>query len=239
MRYASGKCQSPIWWEQTKNMCGRFTLRASPAEIAGYFEFLRDLTDWDKPRFNIAPTQSILAVRKGDSGRVPARLRWGLIPSWAKDMKMAASMINARAETVAEKPAYRAAFKRRRCLIPANGFYEWQKDGKLKIPYLISLRSSELFAFAGLWEKWHAPDGNIIESCTVLTTSANELMATIHDRMPVILPPSVYDVWLSPEVEDTEALTELLAQYPADDMQAVRVSDVVNNARNEVDPRLA
>ena len=219
-------------------MCGRFTLRASPSEIAEFFEVMRDLVEWVTPIFNIAPTQSILAIRADSAGREPARLRWGLIPSWAKDTKLAATMINARAETVSEKPAYRAAFKRRRCLVPVSGFYEWQKDGKAKIPYLISLRSSELFAFAGLWEKWHAPDGSIVESCSVLTTSANELMATIHDRMPVILLSSVYDVWLSPEVEDSGALSELLVQYPADYMHAVRVSEVVNNARNEVDPRL-
>ncbi len=219
-------------------MCGRFTLRASASEIAAYFELMHDLIACDSPRFNIAHTQSVLAIRAGSAGWEPARLRWGLIPSWAEDTKLAATMINARAETVTEKPAYRAAFKRRRCLVPFSGFYEWQKDGKAKIPYLISLRSSELFAFAGLWEKWHAPDGSIVESCSVLTTSANELMATIHDRMPVILLSSVYDVWLSPEVDDSGALSELLVQYPVDDMQAVRVSDVVNNARNEVDPRL-
>ena len=219
-------------------MCGRFTLRASAREIAEFFDLVRDLVEWDVPRFNIAPTQSVLAVRDGQSGREAARLRWGLIPSWSQDMKLAASMINARAETVAEKPAFRAAFKRRRCLIPANGFYEWQRNGKSKVPHLISLRSSDLFAFAGLWESWHAPDGSVVESCTVLTTSANELMATIHDRMPVILPVSEYGVWLDAQVQDASVLSELLVPYAADDMQAERVSDVVNNARNEVDPRL-
>lgn len=219
-------------------MCGRFTLRASPAEIAEAFELLRDLSEWERPRFNIAPTQSILAVRAGDEGREAARMRWGLIPSWAKDTKLAASMINARAETVAEKPAYRAAFKRRRCLVPVSGFYEWRRDGKSKVPYLISLRNEELFAFAGLWEKWKSPDGELVESCTVLTTSPNELMSTIHDRMPVILKPADYGVWLDPQLDDAGALSTLLVSYPSDEMQAEQVSDVVNNARNEVDPRL-
>ncbi len=220
-------------------MCGRFTLRASPTEIAEAFELLRDLFECERPRFNIAPTQSILAVRAGSDGREAARMRWGLIPSWAKDTKLAASMINARAETVAEKPAFRAAFKRRRCLVPVSGFYEWQRDGKTKVPYLISLCREKLFAFAGLWEKWKSPEGELIESCTVLTTSPNELMATIHDRMPVILKPSDYGAWLDPQLEDASALSKLLASYPSDEMRVEQVSDVVNNARNEVDPRFS
>lgn len=219
-------------------MCGRFTLRASASEIAEFFELMRDLVEWDTPRFNIAATQSILAVRAGRAGREPVRLRWGLIPSWAKDTKLAATMINARAETVAGKPAYRAAFKRRRCLIPVSGFYEWRRDGKSKTPFLISLRNEELFAFAGLWEKWKSPDGELVESCTVLTTSPNELMATIHDRMPVILKPADYGVWLDPQLDDAGALFTLLVSYPTEEMQAEQVSHVVNNARNEVDPRL-
>ena len=220
-------------------MCGRFTLRASASQIAEFFELLRDQIDWNIPRFNIAPMQSILGVRASSVGREPVRFRWGLIPSWAKDAKLAASLINARAETVAEKPAFRAAFKRRRCLIPVNGFYEWQRDGKHKTPHLISLTSSELFALAGLWEQWQSPDGSVIESCTLLTTSPNELMATIHDRMPVILKPTDYGVWLDPQLEAAPALSSLLVPYPADEMQVIRVSDVVNNARNEIDPRLA
>ena len=219
-------------------MCGRFTLRASASEIAEFFELMRDLVECDAPRFNIAPTQSILAVREASTGREPVRFRWGLIPSWSKDTKMAASMINARAETVAEKPAFRSAFRRRRCLIPVSGFYEWQRDGKAKTPHLISPRNAALFGFAGLWEKWQAPDGELVESCTILTTSPNELMATIHDRMPVILTPNDFGVWLDPQVDDVSALSALLVPYPSDEMQAEQVSDVVNNARNEVDPRL-
>lgn len=219
-------------------MCGRFTLRASPNEIAEFFELTRDLSEWDRPRFNIAPTQSILAIREVSAGREPAHMKWGLIPSWAKDAKMAASMINARSETVAENPAFRAAFKRRRCLIPVSGFYEWHREGKTKTPHLFSPRSTKLFALAGLWEKWQAPEGEPVESCTILTTSANELMATIHDRMPVILPHAAFGVWLDPEMQEADVLKELLVPYSADDMQSEIVSDVVNNARNDVDPRL-
>lgn len=220
-------------------MCGRFTLRASASEIAEFFELIRDLVDWDEPRFNIAPTQSILAVRASSGGREPVRLRWGLIPAWAKDTKLAASLINARAETVAEKPSFRTAFRRRRCLIPVDGFYEWRREGKSKVPHWFSLRSQELFAFAGMWEKWQAPDGTAVETCATLTTTPNDLMATIHDRMPVILKPSDYDVWLDPQVDDVNALSSLLVPYPAEEMQAEQVSDVINNARNEVDPRLS
>ena len=220
-------------------MCGRFTLRASASEIAEFFELLRDRVDWEIPRFNIAPTQSILAIRTSSAGREPMRLRWGLIPFWAKDTKLAAGLINARAETVAEKPSFRAAFRKRRCLIPVDGFYEWKREGKNKVPHWFSLRSQKLFAFAGMWEKWQAPDGSLVETCATLTTTPNELMATIHDRMPVILKPSDYDVWLDPQVEDASALSALLVPYPADEMQAEQVSEVINNARNEVDPRLA
>ena len=218
-------------------MCGRFTLRASASEIAEFFELMRDLVEWDVPRFNIAPTQSILAVRESSTGREPVRLRWGLIPAWAKDTKLAASLINARSETVADKPSFRTAFRKRRCLIPADGFYEWRREGKSKVPHWFSLRSGELFAFAGMWEKWQAPDGTSVESCATLTTAPNELMATIHDRMPVILKPSDYAVWLDPQIDDANALSSLLVPYPADEMQAEQVSDVINNARNEVDPR--
>jgi len=218
-------------------MCGRFTLRASASEIAIFFELIRDQVDWDAPRFNIAPTQSVLAVRAISGGREPVRLRWGLIPFWATDTKLAASLINARAETVADKPSFRSAFRKRRCLIPVDGFYEWKREGKKKVPHWFALRSGGLFAFAGMWEKWQAPDGTSIETCATLTTSPNELMATVHDRMPVILKRSDYNVWLDPQLDDAEVLSKLLVPYPTDEMRAEPVSDVINNARNEVDPR--
>ncbi len=219
-------------------MCGRFTLRTPVAQIAEFFQLIRDQFDWPEPRFNIAPTQSVLAIRRSDAGREPTRLRWGLIPSWAKDMKIGASLINARGETVAEKPAFRTAFRRRRCLIPADGFYEWKRDGSQKTPYLMTLQDESLFAFAGLWDRWKSPSGGTIESCSVITTTPNELMATLHDRMPVILSPANYHVWLDPSVEDAGALTSLLVPYPADEMRAEQVSTIINNARNEVDPRV-
>ena len=218
-------------------MCGRFTLRTKVALLAKMFEFVFD-GDWP-PRWNIAPTQPVLAVRTREDGtREGARLQWGLIPFWSKDGKMAASMINARAETVSEKPAFRVAFRRRRCLIPADGFFEWQRVGTKKVPHLISLRSEEPFAFAGLWERWVSPVGEAIESCTVVTTTPNELMATIHDRMPVIVRPADYGVWLGRQLDDVLAWSSLLVPYPADEMQAELVSDIISNARNEVDPRL-
>ena len=220
-------------------MCGRFTLRASASEIAAYFELMHDLVAWDAPRFNIARTQSVLAVRATDAGREAVRLHWGLIPPWEKDTKRAASLVNARSETVAKLPSFRAAFRNRRCLIPASGFYDSKPDGKsTKTPHLISLHNEALFAFAGLWESWSAPDGSVVESCTILTTSPNELVATIHDRMPVILRPADFSVWLDPRFDDVSALSSLLVPYPADEMQAEPVSRDINNYRNEFDPRL-
>ena len=214
-------------------MCGRFTLRTSPGEVAEVFEVAGpvQLT----LRYNIAPTQSIAAVRQTEAGaRELALLRWGLIPSWAKDASIGSSLCNARAEGIATKPAFRAAFKRRRCLIPADGFYEWQKfaaSPKQKQPYYITLDEG-LFAFAGLWEFWKGPEGGV-ESCTLITTDPNELMAPIHDRMPVILPRAVWPVWLDAAVEEPDVLTSLLQPYPAERMRATPVSTLVNSAKNE------
>jgi putative SOS response-associated peptidase YedK len=194
-------------------MCGRFTLRTPPAVLVEHFR-LNSLPDLS-PRLNIAPTQQIGVVRQSAPGqREFVWMKWGLIPRWAKDPKIANQMINARAETAAEKPAYRDAFKRRRCLIAADGFYEWQKTGpKSKQPYFIHMKDHRLFSFAGLWERWGE-----IESCTLLTTSPNQLCAPIHDRMPVILSPADYDRWLDPQVTDAAELQPLLDCYPADEM---------------------
>lgn len=167
-------------------MCGRFTLRVPAAELVEIFRLLRrpDV----QPRYNIAPTQPVAVVRRIDRGRELSMLRWGLVPSWAKDPKIGARMINARAETVATKPAFRTALRRRRCLVPADGFYEWAKSaGGTKQPHYITRRDGRPFAFAGLWESWDGPDGSSIESCTIVTTEANDLVGRIHDRMPVIL----------------------------------------------------
>ena len=214
-------------------MCGRFTLGLSPLELVEVFELLREPVVI--PRFNIAPTQSVAVVRAGEEGRECGQMRWGLIPSWAKDEKISARLINARAETVAEKPSFRSAFKRRRCLIPADGFYEWKKlEGKSKQPYMIGMRGDEPFAFAGLWEHWTDPGGKEVESCTIITTEANELLAELHHRMPVILHEQDYDRWLDPKEAEKDRLLALLAPYESSAMRAYPVSTLVNSPRNDV-----
>ena len=177
-------------------MCGRFTLRAPASALATLFDGTEEPVV--VPRYNIAPTQPVLLLRMNADTRHRewAFAIWGLIPSWSKDPSIGARMINARAETVAEKPSFRAAFRRRRCLIPADGFYEWQKQGSRKQPYLIGLTDDQPFALAGLWETWQGPDGSLLESCTILTTDPNELMAPLHNRMPVMLAPDDYEQWL-------------------------------------------
>jgi len=215
-------------------MCGRFTLKASPAEMAASFELFRE-PEW-APRFNIAPSQPIGGIRNVEGQREWSQLRWGLIPSWAKDEKIGYRMINARCETVHEKPSFRSAFKRRRCLIPVDGFYEWTAVGegrsKPKQPFHIRRTDQQTFAFAGLWECWTSADGSKVESCTIVTTSANSLLAQIHDRMPVILNPNEYAAWLDPDVE-AEALQQLLVPHGADAYEMYPVAFDVNNARTE------
>jgi putative SOS response-associated peptidase YedK len=212
-------------------MCGRFTLTAPAETLARQFQAAEPSFDFE-PRYNIAPTQEVPLVRQETNG--PGReillARWGLIPSWSKDGK---GFINARADTVADKPVFRSAFRKRRCLVPANGYYEWQKVGKAKQPYYIYLRDGQPFGFAGLWETWHAPDGEVIESCSILTTDANELMRPIHDRMPVIVQPAHYDRWLDPVNQEVDALRSLMQPYPASAMAAHAVSTWVNNPRHE------
>lgn len=217
-------------------MCGRFTLRASGDALATLF----DLPDAPLvvPRYNIAPTQPIGIVRTGASGdaREWALTAWGLVPSWSKDPTIGSRMINARAETAAEKPSFRAAFRRRRCLIPADGFYEWQKQGSRKQPYVITMQDDAPFAFAGLWEYWEGADGSALETSTILTTSPNALMEPLHNRMPVILAPEDYALWLGTgEVNRKEAslLQHLLRPFPAERMRATPVSTYVNTPRNE------
>lgn len=218
-------------------MCGRITLKASPEEMARAFSLLRD-PEW-VASFNIAPSQPVGSVRLVDGRREWTLFRWGLIPSWAKDEKIGYRTFNARGETVHEKPSFRTAFKRRRCLIVADGFYEWQRLGdatksssKSKQPFYIRRTDQRPFAFAGLWECWTPSDGSEVESCTIVTTEANELLAPIHDRMPVILSPDEYDLWLDPEIE-AAALRQLLDPHPATDFEMYPVSSDVNNARIE------
>jgi len=213
-------------------MCGRFTQAADGEIIAQVFE-LPEPPELPR-RYNIAPTQDVAAVRRAeDGGRELVRLHWGLIPSWAKERAMGARMINARAETLVEKPAFRAAFRARRCLIVADGFYEWQKLGARKQPYFIGFTDRRPFAFAGLWERWIGEGSEAVESCTIVTTEANELLAPIHDRMPVILDPDVFAPWIDPAEKDTERLAGLLRPYPPGPLQAYPVSFFVNNPAND------
>jgi len=209
-------------------MCGRFAFY-SPAEATAALFGVGEALEI-KPRYNIAPTQDIAAVRDGSDGaRELALLRWGLVPFWAKDPSIGNRMINARAETVAEKPSFRAAYAKRRCLILADGFYEWRKEGDGKTPYFISLASGEPFAFAGLWEDWHAKDSEeSLQSTAIITTAANDFMSTLHHRMPVVLERETANRWLD---GDNDLLAEITAQSPA--FQAWPVDRRVNNARNE------
>lgn len=213
-------------------MCGRFNLRTPASELIEIFELVRSFDA--SPRYNIAPTQPVLTVRKSETGREPAFLHWGLIPSWSKDPAIGSRMINARAESVASKPSFRSAFRRRRCLIPADGFYEWKKTGpRTKQPYHIRLANGRPFAFAGLWEHWEGSDSSVIESCTIITTDANERLAEVHDRMPVILHRDDYNLWLDPDNDDRAALEALLTPYPAEEVTFDPVSQSVNNPRND------
>lgn len=220
-------------------MCGRFTLNQSAVSLAQVFhvEPVSDLAE-----YNIAPTQMVATVLQNPESekREFKQLHWGLIPSWAKDAGMGAKLINARAETVAEKPSFRSAFKHRRCLVLADGFYEWQRQQGKKQPFYFRLQDGQPFAFAGLWEKWRGlrqpeagtPANEEIISCTILTTAANELLQPIHERMPVILEPQDYDLWLDSQVETPQTLQQLLRPYPAPAMTAYPVSTLVNNPRH-------
>jgi putative SOS response-associated peptidase YedK len=210
-------------------MCGRFNLFTNPRLFAEVFAVARTFDDDWTPAYNIAPTQKVLCIRDGDD-REFFRAKWGLIPSWAKDAKIGASCINARVETVDTKPAFRSAFKKRRCLVVADGFYEWRKTDKQ--PHFISLKSGEQMAFAGLWETWKSPDG-MVESCTICTTDANDMMGQLHDRMPVILPSTAIDHWLDPKVSDPDELKPMLRQLPSEEMQSWTVGKAVGNVRNQ------
>ncbi len=216
-------------------MCGRFTLRAPASVVAEHFAVF-EMPPF-APRFNIAPTQPVAVVRMTPDRSEPERqivpLRWGLVPSWAKDPAIGARMINARAETVAEKPAFRTAMRRRRCLVAADGFYEWCRVGKRKQPYFIRLRDDGPFAFAGLWESWEGPDHSQLDTCTILTTEPNDLMRPIHNRMPLILAPEHYAAWLDASRRDPEPLASLLRPYPDSEMTAHQVDILVNSARND------
>ena len=217
-------------------MCGRFTLTSDPAELQGHFGFLSEFTDSEffdhGPRYNIAPTQDVLTVTN-DGQRRGELMRWGLVPFWAKDLKAGARMINAVGETVSTKPAFKAALRKRRCLVLANGFYEWQKNGKRRLPTYIYPESGEPLAFAGLWETWKSPEGLVIRSCTIITTSANSFIEPLHTRMPVILSDETQALWLDPLTEDTTNLEPLLIPAPEEFLTSHPVSETVNSVRNQ------
>lgn len=217
-------------------MCGRFTLRTPLKQVADAFDLeptlLADGVEWPA-RYNIAPTQDVAVVRQGSGeGRKLSWLRWGLIPSWADDPAIGNRMINARGESLATKPAYRDAFRRRRCLVVADGFYEWKQQARPKQPYHIRLADEQPFAFAGLWDHWERGELSI-DSCTIVTTDANELLRPLHQRMPVIVDPADYATWLDPQCQEPETLEALLTSYAADRMTMSPVSTVVNSARSD------
>ena len=210
-------------------MCGRYTLKTPLNVLTERFD-IGEAPSSITPSYNIAPTQHVATVLSENGKRKLEMLRWGLIPSWADDPEIGNRMINARAETVAEKPSYRRAFKKSRCLILADGFYEWQKTDSGKQPFHIRMRDESPFAFAVLWESWDKGDG--IRSCTIITTDANDLVGEVHNRMPVILHPEDYEMWLDPDFDEREPLTSLLKPFPAEAMEAYPVSRRVNKPSN-------
>ena len=214
-------------------MCGRYALYSPADAIADLFDATAEIDDL-APRYNAAPMQWLPVIRRRPSGeRVIHALRWGLLPSWAKDETIAARLINARAETLSEKPAFRAAYRARRCIVPADGFYEWAKRPDGKQPYFIHAPDGTVLAFAGLWERWIRPaDAEVIDSFTILTTEANPRIQPLHDRMPVILAPEVVDVWLD-RATDPARLSELLTPFPEERLAMHPVSRAVGNVRNE------
>ena len=219
-------------------MCGRYRLARKKEILAETFD-VDDDVEWS-PRYNVAPGQNVPVVRQ-DAAR-PLRsislVRWGLIPFWAKDAKAGYKMINARAKTVASTPAFRDPFRSRRCLIPADAFYEWTKEGNQTSPFCFSMADDSIFAFAGIWDRWRNSDTEWVETCSIITTSANALLSGIHDRMPVVVKPESYDLWLDPGFKRADALHDLLKPFPADAMRYHRVSTRVNSVKND-DPACA
>ena len=212
-------------------MCGRFTRIISLEEIIEAFVVVETACDLG-PSYNIAPTQPIAVIANESGARRLVTLRWGLIPSWAKEPSIGNKMINARAETLTLKPSFRQAFKKRRCLIVADGFFEWQKRGREKVPLYIRMQSKQSFGFAGLYEYWTSPEGETIGTCAIITTEANDLLRPIHNRMPVILPPEHHAVWLNPTIGEETLLLPLLQPFPGDTMEAYEVSRLVNSPKH-------
>lgn len=215
-------------------MCGRFTLTATLEEVLNRFDIEEFLDEENYgPNYNVAPTQSVLVIINNGSMNKMGYLRWGLIPPWAEDMSIGNKMINARSETLLEKSSFRSPFRKKRCIVIADSFYEWKKiDRNTKTPMRIKLKNNDLFGMAGLWEQWKTPEGKSIFTCTVITTSPNELMKDIHDRMPVILRPEDEKIWLDPTISDMTKLTQLLQPLETDLMEAYEVSSLVNSPKN-------
>ena len=211
-------------------MCGRFSRKATLQAIIDEFE-IEDVTGTIKPSYNVAPGQDVAVILK-DENRKLGLLKWGLIPSWAKDPAIGNRMINARAESVAEKPSFKHPIRRKRCLIVADGFYEWRKEGKQKVPMYIFLKDQKPFVFAGLWDTWTAPDGKMVATCTIITTEPNTFMERIHNRMPVILPKHHIDTWLDRSIDNEQEVLPLLKPYPEKEMDAYEVSRFVNSPKN-------
>jgi putative SOS response-associated peptidase YedK len=217
-------------------MCGRYRLSRRKQVVEECFESASEVSeeeDWS-PRYNIAPTQGVATIRQSGSSRILSMMRWGLVPSWASDIKIGNQLINGRSETVLEKPAFREAFRTRRCLIPADGFYEWKKSGKQRQPFHFGMKDNSLFAFAGVWDRWRSPGGPMLQSCSILTAAANELLDGVHDRMPVILPRRHYEAWLTAPAPQAARLAELLVPFDAASMRRYPVSSLVNKPENEM-----
>ncbi len=212
-------------------MCGRYTLRANADVLSSEFHLTQ--VPPTTPRYNVAPSQQVAVVTAAEPTRLQ-HFRWGLVPSWAKDPAIGNRMINARSESLAEKPSFRTALKRRRCLVLADGFYEWFAEGKRKTPIFVHREGHRPFAFAGLWGSWQAPGGEVLHSCTFATTAPNALMSRYHDRMPAILTADTYAAWLADGALESDALDRLLVPYAADDLVAYPVSTLVNAPANDV-----
>jgi putative SOS response-associated peptidase YedK len=215
-------------------MCGRYRLSRRKQIIEEHFDIVSGEEDWT-PRYNIAPTQPVPVIRQHpkEPSRMLSLMRWGLIPSWAKDTPGSAGMINARSETAATKPAFRDPLKFRRCLVPADAFYEWKRTGAAKQPFCFDVNDGELFAFAGLWDRWRDPSGQWIRSCSILTTISNAVTSLVHDRMPVILQRDDYNLWLDPGMTNVEALSDLLKPFDARLMRSYSISSRVNQVAND------
>lgn len=213
-------------------MCGRYSLFSKQDVVTERFQLANsEQLEWVE-RYNIAPSQQVLAIIRDEKGNRAGFLKWGLVPSWATDPKIGYKMINARMETVDHKPSFKRLLRRRRCLIPADGFYEWKRDGDKKQPYRFQLKTKLPFAFAGLWDRWEEGD-KVIHSCTIITTEANTLVRDVHNRMPVILRNEAEQIWLDRTIEDSAKLKQLLLPYGAEDMESYPVSTLVNSPKND------